>query len=400
MIVNPSRTIVWVMLTRTLSALSQAVALFLLARSIPQNEFGFFASFLSVILFLAVACEFGTDSYSVRALAQKRHARVATASRLHLLLAAGFACLAAFGSLAASGPFPSMRGLALIPVYVLVERRLSFTLGLFTAAGHANFGTWALLGARTVTLTSFFIAVRAHALDPRYAFAVSGIVGGMIGLFALRRFFTLASASRLRSPTYREVLRDSFALYTATMSGQLRTLDVPLVALIGGPAAAAIYALPARAVAPLRLVGTSIASVAFPLAAHGDTTKLRRLNKSVYALSTIAAAAAVAAWPWMPKIVEWVMGSAYAGSGAVLRVFLLGIALNVIGSLYSSELQGFGDQAFVALMGIGLVFVFYLALAIGVSADGAIGASWGLTGAFAAQVVVTAIRLRRKNYLT
>jgi O-antigen/teichoic acid export membrane protein len=176
-------------------------------------------------------------------------------------------------------------------------------------------------------------------------------------------------------------------------------LDVVVVGALGTSLAAAVYALPARAVSPMRLIGTSVAAVAFPMAAREERDALRHLNRRLTVLALIALVVTAVMWRWAPDLAALVAGERYRRSGEIIRIFMIGVALNLLGSLISSELQGFGDSHFVARMGIALVVIFYCALALGVWVAGAYGAAWGTTVAFGIQLIVVAWRLRAKGYL-
>jgi O-antigen/teichoic acid export membrane protein len=135
------------------------------------------------------------------------------------------------------------------------------------------------------------------------------------------------------------------------------------------------------------------------MAAQRHVAGLRQLNRRLVVLALVALLATAVVWQWVPAAVALVAGPSYADSGAVLRVFMLGVTVNIVGSLLSSELQGFGDSRFVAKMGVFLAVVFYLALAVGVWLGGALGAAWGATAAFGAQWVISSWRMRTRGFL-
>ena len=384
--------------SRIISALMQAASLLLVARNIPTNTFGLFAATLTVVLFVAVVAEAGLDTYCSRSIARGQLSDAALSNGLHLTLAlsAGFVttCLLAVGV----GVWQLPIALTALPIYVVAERRLSFRLTNLIALQNSSAGVLPLALGRTATLAALAALIATSSISPLLLFALTGLLGTLLSLAFLRRrpFVGLHIPAFAKA---RLLLAGGRPFWIATLSGQIRSLDVAFVAALGSPVAAALYALPARAVAPMRLVGTSVAAVAFPLASRGEVKALRRLNQRVFALAAVGIVATAFVWSWVPDLAALAAGERYRVSGEVLRVFMIGVALNVVGSLMSSELQGFGDSRFVGRMGMALVVVFYIALGVGLWAGGAQGAAWGTTVAFASQLAIVAWRLRWKAYL-
>jgi O-antigen/teichoic acid export membrane protein len=360
--------------------------------------FGTFATTLAVLLFVAVAADAGLDTYCSGCVARDNSTEAAYANGLNLMTSAS-AALVETGLLALVALAWHLPGaLAALPIYVLAERRLSFRLTNLIALRKPAAGVIPITLGRILSFAGLAALLSFSTLSPPLLFAATGLAGALASLALLRgqQRVGLEFPGGARA---RQLLAGSRPLWTATMSGQLRNLDVVVVGALGTSLAAAVYALPARAVSPMRLIGTSVAAVAFPMAAREERDALRHLNRRLTVLALIALVVTAVMWRWAPDLAALVAGERYRRSGEIIRIFMIGVALNLLGSLISSELQGFGDSHFVARMGIALVVIFYCALALGVWVAGAYGAAWGTTVAFGIQLIVVAWRLRAKGYL-
>lgn len=268
--------------------------LVLVARNASVAKFGIFATVLAVMLFASVATELGTDTHCSRLLAKGRREFAEVTAFTHLCLTAGATVVGTTALAIGSLNFPLLSATVLVPLYVLSERQLNFRLNNLIALDRAVRGIVPLISARFLSLLALLLALVQYDASRASPFVLFCLISGLSNTLAVvllvRRGGLRIRVSGLRE--VRDVIRHSRAYWIATLSGQMRTLDVAIVALIASPAAAAVYALPARAVAPLRLLGTSLGAVAFPMASRSETTSLHRLNRATSGLALLATPAA------------------------------------------------------------------------------------------------------------
>jgi O-antigen/teichoic acid export membrane protein len=188
------------------------------------------------------------------------------------------------------------------------------------------------------------------------------------------------------------VLQDAIPFWVANASFQLRTLDTLLVSLIAGPHAAGIYALPARASQPFRLLPTMLNSLTIPVVASRHRPTIAGLVKLMRLASGLVAFGVLVLAIFAEEIVGSIFGSEYREAVLPLRIVCCGILVSTVGSFRSSMLQGLGDERYVAKIGVVLVFVTLSLVAFGAALLGAVGAALAVTFSYCVQFLLVWIR--------
>ncbi len=362
----------------------------LLAREIAPNDFGVVATFVSIATVVGAVADLGLETTVLRR-GSTGGDDITRPARLHQVTV-GAACLGLLivGLVLAVGPYPELYPLLPTVAWVWLERRMNLFAGLLLARGHPGRAGVALGGARLASVVTFVLLL--HALDsPVLAYSLASVLGSLGGLLVAR--------DPLPPPRGDEglgrLLRRANPFWQASMSGLLRTLDVPLVQAFAGPPAAAVYALPSRAVAPLRLLATTMSTTAIPYASQRDSARLRELERTTLLGWLAMMGILVVSWSFIDNLVVLVLGDAYAAAAQVLRILAIGVVVNVPGAYWSGVLQGTGHERLVARVGAVLVVVFAGLVTCGALIGGASGAAVGVVMMYAIQTLIFGWRRAR-----
>lgn len=376
---------------RLTSALLQAGLLVVLAREVDPKTFGSVATFIAIITVVGAVADLGLETTALRQSAVDSLI-VGRMRSLHSGLV-GFACAFMLGA-SALGVLLGLDLLSLLPLvlWVYLERRMSFDLGLNIAARRTSRATVALVGSRIVTVGTFVLLPidESHVL----VYSLSSVLGSSAGLLLAKVELPSRDASEA---TVKQILKTSNPFWRGSMSGLLRTLDVPIVQAVSGPVVSGLYALPSRSIAPMRLIATSISTTALPYAARRDYARLRTLERTMLTALGVVIAVAIVGWAFVDDLVVTVLGEAYEPSADVLRVLIIGIILNVPGAFWSGVLQGTGHEQYVARVGSLLVGAFLPLVTVGSALGGALGAATGVTATYLLQVLIFGAQRVRTN---
>ncbi|WP_159083715.1 oligosaccharide flippase family protein [Nocardioides terrigena] len=371
------------LVARLASSLLQAGLLVTLAREVDPKTFGSVAAFIVIITLGGAVADLGLETAALRQSAVNL-LFVGRMRRLHSALV-GSACLVMLG-VSALGVILGLDLLSLLPLmlWVYLERRMSFDIGLNIGHQRTLRAGVALVGARMVTVGAFILL--PIDVSPVLAYSLSSVLGSGVGVMLAK--FHVPPSRGAADATVKQVLKAANPFWRATMSGLLRTLDVLIVQAVSGQGVSGIYALPSRAIAPMRLIATSISTTALPYAARRDYARLRTLERTMLVALCAAIAMAIAGWAFVDDFVVMVLGEAYEPSADVLRVLIIGVVLNVPGAFWSGVLQGTGHEQYVARVGALLVVVFLPLVAVGSALGGAVGAATGVTATYLLQVMI------------
>ena len=199
---------------------AQAVAIVLLARTIPVSEFGLVNSFLAIAWFVVGLSDLGTTSLVTRARAVNHNSVVAGCFRLTNLTSwvATVACIL-LALVLADSPLMTLSFAALGASFA-IEKNIDCKLGVPIADGSRLIPALSVVVRRTATLLVFTALLLAGA---------GGVVGyclsGLVGAFAGMIHFALASRGRYhltKSDPLGRVLRMSAPFFVSNVSAQSR----------------------------------------------------------------------------------------------------------------------------------------------------------------------------------
>ncbi len=386
-------------LSRILSALIQAGLLVVVARTQEKEQFGVFATALAVTLAISVVVEFGVDKTAVSKVSRGNLQAGRDLTQAHAT-AQMVSALAVWVSISTLAHFSNSLTpeVAVIGLLAATERLLYLSLAQSVALNAAARAAYTLTVSRLAAAFIFFAM---------FHFGVPSTLSYVISFAATSVIAAAYLHGDLRSSTVRPTLEHSLRVaiesreesghyWRSTLYGQVRQQDLLIASMLGGPLVAASYALPARAVSPLRLVATSISTSTFPIAARRDKGELKIYLRATLVASIAMVAATAALWAIGPSLAAAIAGQDYRSAGEVLRVLLVGVCFSIPGTVFSSILQGFGDGSFISRVGLGSAIIFLAAITVGTILVGPTGAAWGATSAYVAEFLVVGARLLRR----
>ncbi|WP_315095898.1 lipopolysaccharide biosynthesis protein [uncultured Cellulomonas sp.] len=377
-----------ILVSRGLGSGLQALALIVLARSVPASSFGAVASVIALVGFLLVVTGFGMAAFVPRARALGADDDVQAGLRLNAastaLTTPVLLAVTAWWAVETGAPL----AVALICLSLGLERNVDTVLGVPIADGDARTAAVSMVLRRSVSLAVLLVAL-AGGLDPVLAYTAGLLLGAVAGQVHVRRRVRDLPGSASAVPA-KDLARRGWPFLVANVAGQARTLDVPLVAAVLTPAAAGLYAAAVKLVQPLLLVPQSLAAVVAPRSARLEPPAARRL--AVRLVGALLAGGLVLV-PFMvvgEQIVTFLMGPTYAGSGPVLAWTLAGLPFFAVSAVLAALLQGQSREHLVAVVGVASAVVTVLVVPLGAVTGGITGAAIALTCASALRAGVLA----------
>lgn len=355
-----------------------AVAFAVVARTLGPDLFGPLAAAVGLALLVATVADFGVNTMAVRALAQGDEAMFT--ETLGAKSAAAIS-LTAFWVIAAAAAVRSED-----------LRLAAFVLGLYI-------GAYLVLSTLTVPLRSERRMVRLAVVQSVEKSATFGctlfLLAHGFGLVALPLSLVVGTTAagllayvQLRparrsglAPRFRRtvaVWTSSFSFGIASLASQAQRADVALVALAAGPAAAGVYAVPARLLAPLGFLPSAFVASIFPRVAARDSSASRpRIVRAGAPLLACMLIVLLLLYLYADRVILASVGEQYAAGVGVLRTYLVGTALAIVNQPAASVLQAEGHESYVArVVAVGAVAGLG-GVGLGARLAGAEGAAFG-----------------------
>lgn len=375
----------WVSIGRLLGALIQAITILLLARDLGPHSFGVFSAIFGVAIVFQAGLDFGIANMVVRERAiDPASPMIYSALRLadNLGITIFFVTAVPLFILAVTID-PFLFYLLPLAVWAACERHADIWLSVPLADGDARINTQNLLMRRIVAILLYIGAVSA-GLNPAFAFSVSMALTAAASMIVVRKIVRNRITAPFRTVGYREIIKDSWPYWLNSLGTQARNLDTLVVSAVAGASQAGFYAATSRATGPLRILSSSLAAVMLPASASKNrrTADLIRIVAVMAAFCCILYGGLVLV---VPMAVTLFLGSAYQGAVFSLQIVLAGLVFAAIASLFTSILQGFGHQLFVAKVSVINTVVCLFAVGVGGATAGAVGAAWALSISFGAQ---------------
>lgn len=383
-----------VLASRIVSAALTAVGLAVLGRAAGPAEFGTFAAILAVVTAVTTLSDRGYQTLAVRL-----HARtelrddslttMALQRRQTTLVSLGQGVV--LGAAAWAGWLPEWS--LLMVGWQWFEKEIRGGLGIALAQGRSTLQLATLAGNRVAALVLFLLTMLV--LDPIVAFLASATVVASLSLWLL--YGKLPPYPRGPSPHLDRDMRVRARHYwVASMSAQVRSMDVTLVSLFSGPLQAGLFSLPSRVSSPLKIAASSLSNVALPAASRQDHAELRALRTVVIRVTVLSTAGLALIGTFAEPLVVFVVGEQYLGSVTPLRILLVGLAVNIPGSYLSGVMQGLGRERDIARLGVVLAAATLALVPAGAVIWGANGAAVGITAVYLLQFLLVML-LRKRN---
>jgi len=353
-----------------------ALIFVLAARSTTPGEFGTIAAAVALGTSFVGLVDFGTNGYWVRELARgsldskefgrRLVSKIAVAAivagvlgvGVHLVLPSSNYWMAApvgfalFLNQAAQVPLRGMARTELISFSLLFDRVL----------------------ALIVLVAAVFFGAQAHQML-WISLTVGSLAAAAIGWTLTPPDFRPKLSFRIRTNPWQRA--GFYGLNSAALAAQ--TLDLPMLAWAGGPAAAGLYGAVNRWTQPLGLLIGAFASASAPFVARSNSWEeaWSQVRKALWLpVATILGCLTIAVAA--PLVVEVILGEAYEDSAAILRILAIGMIPVVVNQPLSSFLQSMGHDKGVSIIVLFSVAAQLLNVVILGGLLGAIGAALGL----------------------
>ncbi|MBB1055659.1 hypothetical protein [Dietzia sp. B44] len=283
----------------------------------------------------------------------------------------------------------------LIIVFSLAERRVAAAHACSVATGQIVLSSFILISGRLIGLVGLLAVGATTSISFDLAYCLVAAFSSMslaVGLSTVPKVKPCEGPRR----SMRKVLSVSLHYWATTLMAQARTLDVVIVSAMVPLPVAAAYALPARALQPLRIIGTSVGNLAFPLAAAGKEEAVKKLRRFA-SLSGIAGLASVLiSLPFLPQLVPLILGPEYVLAVVPLVLFAAAAMINIPGAVMSSVLQASGRHREISMLGLGLLIVQILGLVLMLKLYGVNGAAFAVLGTYCIQLLVVSFLYQRR----
>lgn len=395
----------WIVGGRLLAAFTQALTLVLVARGTEPERFGMVSAFMGAAIVLQTTVDLGVSGYALKVrAADAADPVVALCVRIYrwlggvllsVLMAVG-AGLALIDRLPWWLFLPLAAGMA-------IERQADMRLNLAVADGDTWKNSSVLVVRRLLTL--ILLAALAPLMGPVTAYGTGLIVGSVLSWAAGQRLIPVpvggagqpaagdsdcSGAAERAAPLPRagELLRAARPFWADSVMAQIRNLDALIVTAVAPSAQAGYYGAISRSVSPLRMVGTSLASVMLPAAVktgRADKQRMRRILLVLFAgLAIVYSLLGLSAGWWVVLL----LGDGYAASVPGFRLLLLGLVLDGVSSVIGAVMLG-SRLEYVVAWSVTIASVLGLCLvAVGGALHGATGAAAGLAASYVLQFAI------------
>lgn len=280
------RDYVYIIAGKSLSAGVQMVMLILLAQRLPPQSLAILLAVYSVASIVAALGDLGLGTLAMRERVygdvDKADQAIRAADMLSIA-ASAIGCVA-IGAASLAHP-PLLVGLPLM-VWAPIERATE-NRNLLSIAEHKVARVGLLNGARRVLGLVLFLSL-ALVLPAGWAFSSALAVAALASLVVAMSWTPLSNLRR-QFP-FLPLLREAVPFTLTSVSGQMRNLDVPIIASIIGGAPAAAYGLGARLASPALLVFSSVSNLILVRARAMTWCRFLTLIVFTLAFSTVAAA--------------------------------------------------------------------------------------------------------------
>ncbi len=387
------RDISLLLISRVTSGLAQALSLVLLARAAGVSDFGLLVAWTGVFLVVVGVLDLGMSGLLLVEAAEGNRRLVASVLALNRwtsVAAALFLGLVVFFF----APRNLTTVLLLLAVAYALEKNTDTALNYLLGTKRATVPAVSLMIRRVGTLAGVGVAI---VIDPAYvalAYASAYLVTGAIAQVQVRAALRhdLRGIKSADSPL--RVLSKSVHFLIQNASGQLRTLDVTVVAVVAGPSAAGVYAAATRLANPLLLVPGVLHSVLTPRAVGRGLHSGRRIAHLLILTSIGCVLACLAVVPFAPEIVTLLLGPQYAGAELPLVLALVAMVFVGFSTPLAGILQARRSAGVAAAISVAGMVALLVGVWLGSAAAGAGGASVGLLAAGFAMWLALAVAIQ------
>ncbi len=180
--------------------------------------------------------------------------------------------------------------------------------------------------------------------------------------------------------------RESTFYGVSGLATSAQSLDLPILAAVGGGVPAGIYGSVSRWTQPMGLLAAAFSSASAPFVARSSDARAAWvvLRKGLW-LPATAIVLAIAIFVLAPWLVDFLLGNGYAEASGVLQILAMVSIASILSQPLLVGMQSLGRDRFVAIVFGSTVVVQLSAVLVLAVPYGALGAAWA---SFGAQVIL------------
>ncbi|UIN31107.1 lipopolysaccharide biosynthesis protein [Microbacterium binotii] len=348
--------------SRLISAVAQAVFLFVLARALGPTNMGLFSIALGTCAFILGLLDWGMTTRALR-LAHDPDAPAYLGLTFIVRVSASIVVpMGAAVAAAATQPDISTGWVLLAgALFALGESSGELANALWQGRLSAGRAAGWTIGRRLTALAPLVFGIAP--ITALLGASLSGLIGSITLAVAIKRHRSTPMRTR-------EFLRRNAPLAVTALGPQISQLDGSVVGLTAGAASAGLYSVAARLNAPLNIIIGTLVQVFVPVLVRQESHQARlrlfvRTRWIVLALASVVAAGAIFA----PQLTVLFFGPAYAEASPIVAGVFIGSALSGVSQFhlawfYGTEMPrrvpqlmiGWSVISLLLVAGVGVVF--------------------------------------------
>ncbi|MCP1504238.1 O-antigen/teichoic acid export membrane protein [Curtobacterium herbarum] len=358
-----------------------AVLYLLAARGVAPSQFGTTVSGIALGTAAAGFIDFGTNNHWTRELARRAMPNDVFVGRL--VSKVGVAAVAALIWCAVTGAlFPGSHIWIAGPIALALVANQAYQVPLRSAA-RGELVALVIVADRVFAAVVFFALLAAGVATPAALWIALSV--GSLGAAAVGWLLAPAEHRAVR-PRFQFPWRGAHYFGLTVVATSSQALDLTLLSTVAGSAAAGVYGAVSRWTQPMSLLAAAFSSALAPYAARSSDLRATWLEvrRAVW-MPFAAIALAIVVFFAAPLIVDVLLGGAYSGSAAVLRVLALVVIPSIICQPLVVVLQSIRRDRFVAIVMLIAALGQLVLVAVFSGSAGALGAA---NAALIAQVFI------------
>lgn len=342
----------WALLGRIFAAVCQTLGIILLARWETVNNFGLVVSILAITTVLIAFIDFGLNTFMI-----KERAKDSSSTLVNYCIKINSTITFIAGSIffliiLLLGFYTNSFFFYILPLtfWLVFEKRNEQLLAIYIADGNNKKATQLLTIRRFLGLLLFIILFNLFNINPSFAYSISILVSSVL-LYK----FTIKDLSINLSLKFdyklKILFKETFPYWINSLFAQLRNIDVTIVSLISTPIHAAYFGFINRAVAPLNMVATSMASVVLPSVSKKEINNEQFYFYLIFT-TFLSSIPFIILFFTVDLLIPFALGVKYIETIPLFKIICVGLIFFSASSITASILQGIDLQKKVANVNI------------------------------------------------
>lgn len=374
-----------VLASRLAASALQALMFILFGRISGVEILGITSAVIGVAQFVSIVADIGMSTYLSKSRASGREAAVHSAIRLNAITAISYAVAGCVLVLALFRGAELVVCLALIVVWMALEKSTETLLSIPIADGRKWTVACNVLIRRGASLGAFLAAL-AFTSSP-IAFGLGLLIGGLLGQIQARVVANAAMRPIVDHQKLSTTFKAGLPFLVSNVTAQARILDVSIVGLVAGPTSAGLYSAASRIINPFMLVPSTMTALVMPYATRGDSRRAVRTGLTLTAMLLAFGVLLIPVMLYSEDVLVILFGSSFAAGAPMLVWLLIALPFVALSSPLGTILQSQNLQRSVAINGVVFSVVTIVALVIGAILLGAVGAAMGIAVSYLVKCV-------------